>query len=40
VDTQSESGYGGGAYKTTLCRLRKIDPADDPHPNDEPEWKR
>ncbi len=40
TDTQSESGYGGGAYKTTLCRLRKIDPADDPHPNDVPEWKR
>jgi anaerobic selenocysteine-containing dehydrogenase len=25
VDTQSSSGYGGGAYKTTLCRIRKIE---------------
>ena len=40
VDTQSESGYGGGAYKTTLCRLRKMTPGDDMHPNDEEEWKR
>ncbi|MCD8332141.1 MAG: molybdopterin-dependent oxidoreductase [Oscillospiraceae bacterium] len=40
TDTQSESGYGGGVYKTTLCRVRKIDPAEDLHPNDEPEWKR
>ena len=24
VDTESSSGYGGGAYKTTLCRLRKM----------------
>mgnify|MGYP002564558412 FL=1 len=39
VDTQSESGYGGGAYKTTLVRLRKMTPEDDPHPNDEAEWK-
>jgi anaerobic selenocysteine-containing dehydrogenase len=23
-DTQGSSGYGGGAYKTTLCRIRKI----------------
>lgn len=38
TDTQSESGYGGGAYKTTLVRLRKIDPAEDLHPNDEAEW--
>jgi len=40
VDTQSESGYGGGAYKTTLCRLRKMTPGEDMHPNDEEEWKR
>jgi len=39
VDTQSESGYGGGAYKTTLVRLRKIDPDEEQHPNDEAEWK-
>ena len=23
--TQSRSGFGGGAYKTTLCRVRKIE---------------
>jgi anaerobic selenocysteine-containing dehydrogenase len=40
VDTQSESGYGGGAYKTTLCRLRKIDPDEDLHPNYEEGWKK
>ncbi len=40
VDTQGESGYGGGAYKTTLVRLVKMGPDDNPHPNDEPEWKR
>ena len=39
IDTQSESGYGGGAYKTTLVRLRKIDPAEDQHPNYEEGWK-
>ena len=30
VDTQSSSGYGGGAYKTTLCRIRKIKPSELP----------
>jgi anaerobic selenocysteine-containing dehydrogenase len=40
VDTQSESGYGGGAYKTTLCRIRKIAPGDDMHPNYEEGWKK
>ena len=40
VDTQSESGYGGGAYKTTLCRLRKMTPGENMHPNDEEGWKR
>ncbi len=39
TDTQSESGYGGGAFKTTLVRLRKIRPDEDLHPNDEAEWK-
>lgn len=39
LDTQSESGYGGGAYKTTLCRVRKMEVNEDIHPNDEPEWK-
>ena len=39
TDTQSESGYGGGAYKTTLVRLARITPADNMHPNDEDEWK-
>ncbi|MBR5047515.1 MAG: hypothetical protein IKX76_04695, partial [Eubacterium sp.] len=39
TDTQSESGYGGGAYKTTLVRLARIEPADNMHPNDEDEWK-
>ena len=29
-DTQASSGYGGGAYKTTLCRLRKIEPGEGP----------
>lgn len=38
IDTQSESGYGGGAYKTTLVRLRKIDPNEDQHPNYEEGW--
>lgn len=40
VDTQSESGYGGGAYKTTLCRLRKISPEEDMHPNYEEGWEK
>ena len=38
IDTQSESGYGGGAYKTTPVRLRKIDPSEDQHPNYEEGW--
>ncbi len=25
--TQSRSGFGGGAYKTTLCRVRKMEKA-------------
>lgn len=30
MDTQSSSGYGGGAYKTTLCRIRKVMPGEEP----------
>jgi len=30
LDTQSSSGYGGGAYKTTLCRIRKMLPGEEP----------
>ena len=30
VDNQSSSGYGGGAYKTTLCRIRRIEPGEQP----------
>jgi anaerobic selenocysteine-containing dehydrogenase len=40
IDTQSESGYGGGAYKTTPVRIRKIDPNEDQHPNYEEGWKK